>query len=401
MKLVHSLKQHPTIHLLGLSSILSYGLLFYAFALLKAPLAQFAGTSEQAIMTALSIAFLIKALSAPWVGKLVDRHGALRALAIGLFLGGVGLASLTAFAAEWWIWVCFLPISLGYSMATYEVAFGAAVQYDETHSRRNISIITFYGGVASSLTWLGLGLLLPWLGLSGATLIAGLALMGLALVLHPKRNDSAAVKGSEQDHTPFSWHELKGSERRALVTLAAVGVLHELVFGATSLLFISWFILQGFGAETAVVLAAVYGPFQVIGRVLEMRFGASIDARYTGTLAITMVAIALLLLLPNQLVLTVLAMAIFGMGNGVVTVSSGYVVNMYFRAQVYGRAKGLITAPRSLGSAIAPALGIALFDQLGGNHFLLMALLCGIAALFFSTLLKLRAVQGSLLRGEV
>ncbi len=31
-------------------------------------------------------------------------------------------------------------------MCTYEVAFGSAVQLDEPKARRNISIITFYGG---------------------------------------------------------------------------------------------------------------------------------------------------------------------------------------------------------------------------------------------------------------
>lgn len=390
--------KHPTIHVLGISSILSYGLLFYSFALLKTPLAEYAHTSEQAIMNALSIAFVIKGLTSPWIGKLVDRYGASRVLSTGLVLGGVGIAGLTAVASEIWIWVCFLPLSFGYSMATYEVAFGAAVQYDESNSRRNISIITFYGGIASTLTWIGLGALLPAVGLEYATLICGGLLISQGLIVHLTTASNQLTNDTKENFRPFKWHAMKYNERRAIIILAAVGSLHELIFGATSLLFIAWFLEQGFGAELAVMLAALYGPFQVIGRIAEMKFGSHIDARITGIIALVFVPLGLLLILPNQIELAVLGMVIFGIGNGVITVSNGYVVNMYFRAKVYGRAKGIISAPRSLGSAAGPAIGVFLYNTLGSSHFVLMAVIGLIAGVIFALLLRLPAIQGSKLQ---
>ncbi|RZO43873.1 MAG: hypothetical protein EVA80_11310, partial [Proteobacteria bacterium] len=42
------------VHSLGISQIVSFGLLFYAFAQLKAPLAQSAGVSETTILAAVS-----------------------------------------------------------------------------------------------------------------------------------------------------------------------------------------------------------------------------------------------------------------------------------------------------------------------------------------------------------
>ena len=70
---------------------------------------------------------------------------------------------------------------------------------------------------------------------------------------------------------------------------------------------------------------------------------------------------ALILVQQDSLAFAVVAMMIFGMGHGILTVSFGYVTNMYFSADVYGRAKGWITTPRAFGTAIGPSLGGVLF----------------------------------------
>ena len=70
---------------------------------------------------------------------------------------------------------------------------------------------------------------------------------------------------------------------------------------------------------------------------------------------------ALILAQQDGLAFAIVAMMIFGMGHGILTVSFGYVTNMYFSADVYGRAKGWITTPRAVGTAIGPSLGGILF----------------------------------------
>lgn len=56
-----------------------------------------------------------------------------------------------------------------------------AVQLDPGRSRQAISYLTFYGGVASSLVWLGSGWILSWGDLS-TLLITASAMMGMASV---------------------------------------------------------------------------------------------------------------------------------------------------------------------------------------------------------------------------
>ena len=349
-------------HSLGISQILSYGCLFYAFAQLKIPLATQIGVAPSDILAAVTGALLLQAFLAPLIGGWIDKYGALTIMTRGLMLGAVGMALLPAVNALWWIWLCMLPIGIGFAMSCYETAFSVAVQIDETKSRRHISFITFYGGVASSVIWLSIAPLLGWFGLQATCLICAGALLLMGVRAHQLHQKSTFMSSrKKQQLAPFHWSLMTRNEHRALFALASASALEYLTFASTTLLWISWFSMQFNDAGLAVMLAALYGPFQTVGRLLEMKFGHQFDARLTGMAAFIGVPMALLLAQQDGLGFAVAAMMIFGMGHGILTVSFGYVTNMYFSADVYGRAKGWITMPRALGNAIGPSLGGILF----------------------------------------
>ena len=135
--------QNVPFHSLGVSQILSYGCLFYAFAQLKIPLAEKIGVNPSEILAAVTGALLIQAFLAPLIGGWIDKFGALRVMRRGLMIGAVGITLLPAVNALWWVWLCMVPIGLGFAMSSYETAFSAAVQMDEVKSRKYISFITF------------------------------------------------------------------------------------------------------------------------------------------------------------------------------------------------------------------------------------------------------------------
>ena len=70
-----------------------------------------------------------------------------------------------------------------YITAMGQFSVSAAVQLHEAKSRRSISIITFYGGVASSLTWLSIHPLLEAAGLTGTCLVISGALVFASLMI--------------------------------------------------------------------------------------------------------------------------------------------------------------------------------------------------------------------------
>ena len=182
--------------------------------------------------------------------------------------------------------------------------------------------------------------------------------------LRTRHLDQKLSVKSSTDSRPiarFHWSLMTRNERRALLALASASALEYLTFASTTLLWITWFTIQFNDLGLAVVLAALYGPFQTVGRLIEMAVGHRFDARITGMIAFIGVPTALILAQQDGLAFAVVAMMIFGMGHGVLTVSFGYVTNMYFSADVYGRAKGWVTTPRALGTAIGPSLGGVLF----------------------------------------
>ena len=142
------------VHRLVISQILSSGLLFYSFASIKDDLALRVGVSDSAIITALSVALFIEALLSPLIGSLVDRLGALTVLRVGLVVGGLGYAVITLVPTIEWVWFSIAMITIGHALGTYTVAFAVPVQFNEQTARRKISVITFYGGIASSMVWI-------------------------------------------------------------------------------------------------------------------------------------------------------------------------------------------------------------------------------------------------------
>ena len=212
------------IHSLGMSQIIAYGLLFYLFALVKAPLAEAYGISEIHILSVLSVIVGIQAFLGPVFGYWADKLSALIVMVFGLFSGGVGLAFLSFGGELIWLYIGFIFIALGIGGATYELAFTAAVQLDEGKSRKNISYITFYGSVASSLTWLLVGPMLETFGLS-------IMLMLLCFIVWVMAFRLAWLAKKNTSHTPklknvishFRWSELQKSEKIAMVLLGLSG----------------------------------------------------------------------------------------------------------------------------------------------------------------------------------
>ncbi|MGB2167458.1 MAG: MFS transporter [Candidatus Puniceispirillales bacterium] len=389
---------HPSVpvHGLGISQIISYGFLFYAFAQLKIPLAERLGVHAGDVLVGVTISLLVNGVLAPLVGYWFDRLGALRVLATGLVIGSISLIYLTWCTSFPMFIGAMVILGVGFSMCNYEAAFSAAVQIDETASRRNISIITFYGGVASSLTWLMIAPLMHYFGFVMTMYVLAFMqlVMAVWVVIMSRQTKHHHPERGTMPMEPFRWTELTRAEKIALITLALSSAFEYLSFGAVALMLIQWY-QEVFGvAGLAVLLASIYGPFQVIGRVLEMRFGAKHDARYTAIIAFVMVPTAVILIQHPSIILVAIGMALFGMGHGILTVSFGYITNMYFRAAVYGRAKGWISTPRALGMAMGPLVAGMLYGY-GGEIFLtVMVFTTILAGLIFAAILSVRPRDG-------
>ena len=381
------------VHSLGISQIVSYGTMFYSFAQIKVELAEKLGLTLETTTMIVSLALFINVLISSYVGYLIDRYGGLKVLSNGLFIGSIGF--ITLFFTNSFLGFLFsmLLIGISFSSTTYNVAFSAAIQIDDQNSRKNITIITFYGAIASSVCWITIGFLRSYFGLNSIFLMLSLFLflMGLYFLIKmnvQKNEKKNNTKKQIEDLIPFA---LSQKEKVIIAILMIFGFTEYLIFSTTALSLINFFTSNFNDPSVAIILASTYGPFQLVGRFLEMRFATFLDARLTGLIASTIVPISLIIILIPDFYICIIAMALFGMGHGLLTVTGGYVPNLFFEPRVIGRVKGYIWAPTALGMSCAPFLSGVFYENMNNLIIFLLALsVCPILSLLFIFKLQTR-----------
>ena len=380
------------VHSLGISQIVAYGAMFYSFAQIKVELAEKLGLSLETTTMIVSLSLFINVLISSYVGYLIDRSGGLKVLSAGLFIGSVGFISLYFTEDLLGFLFSMLLIGISFSSASYNVAFSAAIQLDDQNSRKNITIITFYGAIASSVCWLTIGFLRNYFGLNSIFLMLSLSLflMGLYFLinLNFKKEKKNEPKKPIEDFVALA---LSRKEKVIITILMIFGFTEYLIFSTTALSLIQFFNSNFNDPSIAIVLASVYGPFQLVGRFLEMKFATFLDARLTGLVASAFVPLSLIIILIPNFYVCIIAMALFGMGHGLLTVTGGYVPNLFFEPQVIGRVKGYIWAPTALGMACAPFLSGIFHENMNNLIIFLIALsICPFFSLFFIFKMKTR-----------
>ena len=68
-------RQWQLLTALGVTQIVSWGSIYYAFALLLEPLQRDLGAGKSEIAGAFSVALLVSGLCATWIGRTIDRLG--------------------------------------------------------------------------------------------------------------------------------------------------------------------------------------------------------------------------------------------------------------------------------------------------------------------------------------
>jgi MFS family permease len=114
--------------------------------------------------------------------------------------------------------------------------------------------------------------------------------------------------------------------------------------------------------DTVVAALSMVGPFQVLGRFVLFAFAAKLSARDTGRWVVLLPVAAVLLLpvlTPFGLPGLALFAAVYGTGNGMITIVRGAGVAEILGTRGYGAVSGAITLGNTLAKAAAP-LGVAL-----------------------------------------
>ncbi len=379
---------------LGLTQIVGYGSLYYAFPILAPSVAQSFDRPEAHLYAVFSLGLLIGGLGAPVAGRLMDRFGAARLMAAGSVGAALSLL-IIATAQSFPVWAAGVILTEIIAVAVlYDAAFAVLSQLRGTSARRAITRLTLIAGFASTVFWPLADALRDAMGwratyLVFAALHATLCL-GLHLWLARQRpvavpvTDAARPPAPEAPPLPPEW------------TVPA--------FRAVALSFaLSGALISGFGVHMVPVLAAsglgeratlaamLVGPAQVGIRLIDAILFARLHPVTVAAISATALplSVAGLVLGLAPWAAGILFATLFGVGQGLASIVRGTVPLVLFGREGYAARLGRLAMLRTLAAAGAPFVFAAAGAALGWTPALW--LFAGLGVVAALPLLRLRA----------
>jgi len=353
---------------IGVGQILGWGSAFYLMAVIARPVAEETGWGYTTIISGHMLSLLIAGLMSPKVGRVIETFGGRGVLAFSSLLMAAGhlLLAVSHHVLVWY--AAWSLMGLAMACGLYDAAFSTLGQIFGAKARPAITNVTLFGGLASTICWPFTAFMIAnfgWREACVAFAVIHLCLMAPAHLLclphapaEPlaRRQDEGA---SDEEPAIFS---------RLFLLLAIILAIAAAVTAIISVHLIA--ILQGRGLSlaSAVATGALFGPAQVAARVLERMLGGRIHPIWTLVISILLTCFGLLLLgLETDPSLVLLALILYGAGNGINSIAKGTVPLALFCPRYYARIIGRLALPQLVVQALAPVLVASLMDRTGSE----------------------------------
>ncbi|SDH83626.1 Predicted arabinose efflux permease, MFS family [Actinokineospora alba] len=345
--------------------ITSWGVLFYALPVLAGDIAADTGWSTTGIIAALSASQLVAAGAGVPIGRWLDHHGPRGVMTAGSVLAVVSLVAVSAAPGLGWFIAAWSVAGVAMGATLYAPAFSAVTRWHGPGRVRALTILTLVGGLAStvfapltallaeSLDWRATYLVLA--AILGAITIPG-HWFGLSLPWPPR------PRARPQHSDPG-----RISRSREFVVLTIAFSVAAFATSAVVINLIPLLAERGIDTATAAMALGLGGAGQVAGRL-----GYGVLARHTtprsrtavilAAMAVTTAVLGVLTTVTALIVAAVLA----GVARGVFTLIKATAVSDRWGSAHYGRLSGVLSAPLTVSTALAPFAGAALAEAVGG-----------------------------------
>ncbi len=369
---------------LGITQIMGYGTLMYAYAVLLPHMAGDLGLSLSAVFGILSLGLFFGGLVSPIAGTLVDRFGGRWVMVCGSLIAGLSLMALSLVEGRNGLFAAILLAEGAGMFVLYNVAFASVARLDlKIPAKQSISIITLFGGVASTIFWPLTLALFNRLGWEATWVILGLAYLIVCIPIH-----FLVLAGAEKDPDAPKpqdtiWPELEGEARkRGMLWMVISFIFSGYLMGAVMTLWVTNVQDLGHTAAMAALAGAVIGPFKTVGRFFEMLVSRNMYPLVTYALSLGLMLAGFLTLLVVGFTLpgVILAAALYGMGDGIKTIARGTLPLALFGEKGYGARLGWISFVQMGVNASAPFAFAWTTQTFGGwTSFLAMTLCLSVA----------------------
>ena len=375
--------------MLGITQIIAWGTLTYGIAVLAPAISADLGLSMGWVFGAFSLGLGFSGLAAPAVGRAIDRIGGGKVMAGGSLLAALAMALVALSQGPALFFLGWIVAGLAMAANLYDAAFATLSQFAGNRYRQALTALTLLGGLASTVFWP----LAWWIeGLAGwraaFQVFAALHLLlclPLHLLLPAARLEEKLVAAAPMSPAAGA------AQRRQLLWLASAFTLAAFVVSGMAAHVVGALRASGLEAATTIAAAALIGPMQVVGRVLEFAFARNLPAVRVGLAALLTMGLAMLMLLLTGIApaLAFAAACAYGLANGVLSIVRGTVPAELFGREAYGSLMGRLAQPAFFAKAIAPlavALLIGADEEYGRMALLFMVLMAAaIAAYLMAT----------------
>lgn len=382
---------------LAVAQLVSWGSLYYAFAVIAGPMAAEMGWSSAEVNGALSAGLAATGVASFFAGRVIDASGGRTLMTAGSLAAMALLVGWSNVGELWQLYAIWIAMGAVFSMVLYEPVFAVIARELRDGYRHGIITITLLGGLASTVFIPLTHVLVGELGWRGALLALAALQIPFGIAIHwlvlKDRSDHAATARAAVPRGRV----LRAMAEPVFWLLALSYAAHAFMFTGLTFHIIPLLTERGFALPAIVAAYAVVGPFQVIGRIVVFAFGRHIDARIAGLFgtSLPVIGMALLMLaLPGSALIYVFA-AFYGGGMGIKTIVQATAGPEFLGREGYGALQGTFAGINYAVQAATP-FALALLWAMMGNYdrvlWILFAAAC-LSAVAFAAAITLRPVK--------
>lgn len=356
---------------------ISYGALYYAFAVLAPTITGDTGWSLTAITAAFSLGLLATGLAGVAVGRSIQARGPRGAMVVGAVVGAAGLGGVAAAPSYPWFLAAMLLCGAGAAGLFYAPAFAALTHWYGEQRVRALTMLTLVAGFSSTLFAPLVTALADLTGWRQTYAVLAVLLLVVAVPAHAIALDHPWHRVAPGPHATRDGEVL----RSPAFVLAAVGAtLTSLAMFAALVALIPLLVGRGMTPTLAAWALGLGGAGQVLGRLTFPRLTAttSVQQRVLGGTAGLALTTAVLAVVPGPAGLLIAISVVAGAARGLYTLVGATLVSDLWGPERYAAINGVLGAPVSVATALGPFAG-AWIAEVAGGYPMTFAVLAAVA----------------------
>jgi MFS family permease len=366
---------------LAITQIVAWGVLYYAVLVAAPAIAAETGWPDEAAFLAITAGLLTSAVCAIPVGRRLDRHPR-RVMVSGAIVGTVAMLAAAASPTIWSFTAAWIVCGAAQSAVLYQAAFTVITHRYQERRRGPLTLVTLAGGLASTIFAPLTGWLVVEVGWRVAFVILAAILAAVVIPAYvltvertwPHRDASGTASGTAG--------QALRSARFWMLTLALALMSFSLY--AVTLAAVPAAVEKGMDLQQAAWVLGLIGAGQVLGRLIYLAIPHTaapwIAPAGVGILGAT-------ILIGYSLAAGSIAMfataVIAGAIRGTLTLVQASAVVDRWGSDSYGRLNGVLAAPITALTALAPGAAAIVAVAMGSYQTMaiVMAGLCAAGGL--------------------